>query len=169
MDRESICWRSRVGLGLCGGGTDMVLTLPDTRQRSDHDCADAAGQCVVEYWGLTKRFPALATTTDGTDPRTLEAGFRKLGLRVLSGEASIADLRVWTSAGRPVVCLIHEASEPDSHWVVVAGVSYRKVHFQDPADGPRIMPAAEFDAVWKASGRLESYRRWSIVAYPGDK
>jgi len=143
-----------------------MLTIPDIRQRAEHDCGEAAIKCVLAYYGLPISRRQLASPIDGTDPRQIESELRQRGLRVVSGEASLDDLQHWCKAGKPVICLVHWTGEADSHYIVVCGVYRGKVYYHDVSSGLGACYKDDFEACWKAGGRLgESYKMWSIVGW----
>lgn len=143
-----------------------MLTLPDLRQQTGHDCGQTAAAVVYRLHGRRKADPPKGSELDGTHPAEMERAFRDAGLCVQSGDMTPADLRHHTRAGRPVVCLVTEA-DGTGHWVVVAGVARGKVHFHCPAAGPRTEPTAAFAARWHDSDRVAvRYERWGIACWP---
>ncbi len=109
-----------------------MLELPDVRQRDEFSCGSAVYRCVVEFLlGSSKRIPA--DPHDGVHPFELEPALRRAGLKTQSGSMEVADLKWHVSQGRPVICLIRV--EGGGHWVVVRGVTAKRVHFHDPAKG----------------------------------
>ena len=157
------CWRERAHLGRCGGD-EMLLSLPDVRQTAGHDCGEAAVKCVLEFHGI-KAAVRLATPSHGTDPTQIEAALRNIGCGVMAGEMTVDDLRHFADCGRPVIALVHWPEGQDSHWIVIRGVSRGTVYFHDPIDGPSKCGARDFEAAWKASGRVGAYRRWGIAPW----
>jgi hypothetical protein len=138
----------------------MVLDLPPTLQKNGWSCGEAAARCVFAYHERRAKLPH-ATAVDGTDPRSLEAAFRRAGLPVLSGSMDLDDLKHQTGKGKPVVCLVTEGAT--GHYVVVAGVAYRSVHYLDPLHGPKREPAAAFLARWHDWDRHgATFERWGI-------
>lgn len=139
----------------------MVLRIPDVRQQADFDCGPAAIDSVLLFLGLPRYGPAtLANPVDGMPPATVESVLRSVGLKVLSGQMTLADLKHITSSGRPVVCPVALHS---GHWVVVAGVERMRVYFQCPVDGPRAVPAKEWSALWSDRSRTHEYAAWGIA------
>lgn len=137
-----------------------MLTIPDIRQREDYDCGAAALDAVASYWGLRARGPAkLANAVHGMAPDTVEAVLRALGLSVLSGEMTVADLRHLTREGRPVLCPV---AVRGGHWVVVRGVERGRVHVHCPIEGPAAWRLADWEAGWADSTRGREFVRWGI-------
>lgn len=140
-----------------------MLKLPDVRQRTGWDCGLACAEIVARFWGypaapLLAKLPA--TPLDGLDPRTLEAGLRAEGFNVLAGEMSLSDLASQTAQGRPVVCCA------SGHWVVVAGVTRSRVHYQDPFLGPRRERIDAWLARWCDGDRSGAqYDKFGISAW----
>lgn len=144
----------------------MLLALPDVRQAQSWSCAEAAVRCVLGFHKIALA-PRFSTPHDGADPRQVEAEFRRLGLRVTSGEMTTDDLRHFAAAGKPPVCLVHWFGDPCSHYVVVRGVS-RGVWFHDVDTGPGRVSESAFTEAWRADdGRMpHPFRSWGIVAWP---
>lgn len=143
-----------------------VLVIPDVRQQDNYDCGAACVDAVAEFFGLRKRGPArqmrtalgsLANPIQGISPDTVAAMLRALGLSVLSGTMTIADLRHLTGTGRPVLCPRQE------HWLVVAGVSRGFVHYHDPQEGMRKEREGIWIETWSDTSESgQSFRRWGI-------
>lgn len=141
------------------------LLIPDVRQRSDFDCGQAAVEAVFRYHGLTGAVRRLANPVQGMAPDTLEAVLRSVGLAVLSGEMTAADLRHLTATGRPVLCPIQH--DGVGHWVVAAGVARGKVHYHDPLAGPRSLRLAEWADRWTDTGRHgTAFVRFGVCGWP---
>jgi hypothetical protein len=148
-----------------------ILDLPAVLQdrAKGFDCADAAAPCVLQFHRVVGRRPRIGTPPDGADPRHLEGVLRHAHLRVISGEMDVADLDHFCRTGRPPICLVHWPGDPDSHYVVLRGVSKtgRHVFYHDVWDGRGRCSTPEFEAAWLARGRLnEAFRSWAIVAFP---
>lgn len=145
------------------------MELPDIRQDKGHDCGVAAPACVYEVLGIKKPRDSLrklmgTNAINGTDPRTIEAQFRADGLKVLSGQMQIENLRHFTSIGCPVLCLV--TLHGGGHYVVVGAVRYGKVHFQDPFVGPRSMRLKEFEDAWVDHDRFGViYRQFAMAVW----
>ena len=157
------CWRAARGLPCCEGEA-VKLQIPDIRQRADYDCGAAALDAVCQFHGLRRRGPsALANAVQGMSPDTVEAVLRSLGLSVLSGAMTLADLRHLTQTGRPVLCPI--TADAGGHWVVVAGVGYGRVSYHCPTHGPTKLPVAEWCLRWRDTSRAGmEFRKWGICA-----
>lgn len=155
-----------------------LLDLPDVRQQSDYDCGIAAALCVLRYLGadrLRRDVEATlgATRLDGTDPRAMEAMFRREGLAVQSGTMALADLAYHAGRGRPVVCLVTRggtAKAPGAHpgavghYVVSAGVRRGFVHVHDPVEGPGRVRTAEFLSRWADWDRHgQDWQRFAVA------
>lgn len=141
--------------------------VPECLQTSGFDCGSACFRAVCAYWetraSLGHGWP---NPIDGTDPRVIEAAFRRAGLGVLSGEMDTEALRHLTNRGRPVVCLIR--SENSGHWVVACKVTRTRVYLMDPEKGHTHLPLGLFDAAWSAADTDRGgtvYRRWGIAPH----
>lgn len=148
---------------------DVMLKIPDIRQREDYDCGEAALEAAMRFHGYVV-FPCnLSNPVQGIAPDTAEAILRSRGLAVLSGTMAVADLQHLTRRRLPVLCPIQRGGS--GHWVVVYGVTGTKggtrVFFQCPIDGPCSMPATTWRDGWvdvsRAGARFDS---WGICPIP---
>ncbi len=142
---------------------EMILKLPDIRQRYDYDCGLAALDCAFAAAGIRTAAVFLANPIQGTAPDTVEALARVAGVPVLAGQMSVDDLQHFGNTGRPVLCPI---TLPDGagHWVVSAGVLRGKVHYQDPLSGPQKLWGVDWLVRWQDrtnSGQV--YSRWGVA------
>ena len=143
----------------------MLLALSDIRQQSAHDCGEAATRVILAHQNITAAV-RLATPQHGTDPTQIESALRRIGLLVTAGEMSIEDLRHYCDDSRPVIALVHWPTWEDSHFVCVRGVSRGRVYYHDVSDGPGKCSVNDWLAAWSAEGRVGTFRRWGIVAWP---
>jgi len=144
-----------------------MISLPDERQKGDHDCGEAAVACVLKYFDVPTAKKKFATLQDGADPRQLEAALRLSGLNVLAGEMSVSDLKHFCNTNRPVICLVCWEPESVSHYVVVKGVKHNKVFVHDVQIGHAHATLIKWNRMWKTTGRLnEVFRCWGIAAWP---
>lgn len=143
----------------------------DRRQRADDaHCGAVCAAVVLDLCGYhpdeaTERVAKMlpVTAMDGVDPRTMEAFFRRQGLRVQSGEMTIADLRHHTEQGRPVVCLVKDNG---GHWVVVTGVVRRSVCYHCPIEGEQVKSRTVWAAGWYDVDRFGTeYRGFGITCW----
>lgn len=142
----------------------MLLKISDVRQEAEHDCGAAAVEAVLRFHDVDPRrhskVISLANAVDGMSPATVEAVLRSLGLAVLSGTMTAADLRHLCDTRRPVLC---PTAHRGGHWVVVRGVARRRVHFHCPVDGPASLPIATWNTLWQDSTRAgHEYACWGI-------
>lgn len=141
----------------------QLLKLPDIRQRDDFDCGAACVAAVLRFWGRV--FPAvwsLPNPVQGTTPDTIEAVLRAAGLSVLSGSLTVSDLRHFAESGRPILCPV---ALRGGHWVVVRGVTGRRVYYHCPVDGESWVSGRDWDDLWADTSRTTSYLRWGIVPH----
>ncbi len=139
----------------------MRIILPDERQRADHDCGLAAMRTVLKYWGYAPRLSAnLASEIDGTNPRTIESVFRKMGFSVMSGNMEADHLRAFLRKARPIICAI------ESHYVVISSVARKWIEYQCPSDGPKREVLDTFVERWHDYGGWgEAYSQFGICAW----
>ena len=145
-----------------------MIALPDLRQNAQHDCGYTAVLIVLKH--LRRRVtpgdlaPLSCNVINGTDPRAIESMLRGVGLRVISGEMSLQDLHHHTTIGRPVICLVSASGV--GHYVVVAGVEFDRIHYQDPAEGPMDQPKPSWKRSWHDIDRMgATYRSWGIAVW----
>jgi ABC-type bacteriocin/lantibiotic exporter with double-glycine peptidase domain len=128
----------------------VLLGLPPLIQSGEHDCGDTAARVVLQYHGI-KANVRMATPERGTSPEQIEAAFKRIGMKVVSGEMGVADLRHFCDTLRPVICVVHWPDAADSHYLVIRGVSRGMIYFHDVADGPGRKNIAEFLTAWRAA------------------
>jgi len=157
------CWRARVHLNPPCAEADVVLDLPVKLQANGWSCGEAAARIVFEFHGARGKKPR-SSPIDGTDPRAMETSLWLSGLSVQAGSMDLDDLRHHTRKGRPVICLVTEASG-EGHWVVCAGVTRGYVWYSCPADGACKERVASFEARWADVDRMGvRYVRWGLAA-----
>lgn len=148
------------GAAAAGAGGAEVLALPDVRQAGPSDCGAAAVASVCGFLGrgpatLADAVAALGTTAAGTSPGQVLACLSAAGLCVTGASGmTVEDLREAFEGGRPtlVPCQADDGKGGAAgHWLAVSGVGLGMVFVQDPAAGPRMIPAAAFDAAWRDS------------------
>lgn len=138
----------------------MILSIPDVRQADDYDCGWACMDAILRFYKQRERGPqTLANRVQGLAADTVEALFRALNFRVLSGTFDPGVLKHLCDSGRPVMCAI--TVDVTSHWVVVAGVTRRYVHYHDPLVGARKVTIGEWVEHWR-DPQWDEYLRWGI-------
>lgn len=150
--------------GIAQREDSMILKLPDIRQKDDYDCGAAAVDTVLRFLGVRSCAAVLdmANPVQGTAPDTVEALLRRAGLPVLSGTLHIEDLKHFPDHGRPVVCPV--STDDGGHWVIVAGISRGRVHYQCPLNGKTTMKVSDWLVRWRDTSRSgHEYDRWGIV------
>ena len=142
--------------------------LHRSRQSTEFSCGPAAVQAVLRHWGRDvaeeELMELMETNSDvGTHPENLVRGVRALGLEAeMKENATIDELREFTSSGHPVVTLgqVWRSSQgkamsaeddwDSGHYIVVLGVDKDNVYFQDPylRMGKGFAPHKAFEAHW---------------------
>lgn len=145
----------------------MLLTIPDIRQSSDHDCGAAALSAVLQFHGLqpAKWVKKLANPVQGMAPDTIEAVLWEALGRVTRGTMAVADLRHFCNTRRPVLCPV--TFEGEGHWVVVRGVAYNRVEFHDPLRGPGSLTVKKWEEAWHDSTPGSVYRAFGVTGWMG--
>lgn len=140
-----------------------LIDYPPVKQRDDFSCGRKLYEAVTGL--LDRRRSIKSDPWDGTHPVVLEAAFRnKAKLQTFSGSMGLEHVRLLTGLGTPVCCLIK--SEGEGHWVAVRGVLRNRVHFFDPAEGNRSLPAPEWEAVWyDEDSKGQSFRQFGLAVW----
>lgn len=144
-----------------------MITLPDIRQDKEWDCGRAALRIICEFYNrpLPLFIANLTNEVVGLAPDTLEAAFRALSFKVISGSWTVDLLKSVTKSGVPVVCLVQ--MDGIGHWVVVKGVQRNRVYSQCPANGPTSTIIEQWDREWVDYHHSGStYDRYGIAVYP---
>lgn len=112
----------------------------DRRQLDPWSCGAVTAAVCLEITGIEAiiagelvRTSLSISSLDGTDPRSLESFFRRVGCRVQSGEMTLPDLIHHTGQGRPIACLVQFDSV--GHWSTVYGANTRTVAYHCPIRG----------------------------------
>jgi hypothetical protein len=140
-----------------------VPYLPQTEQL----CGGAAVAMVLRYWGERDVFaqdfaPLVGTGDDGIFTSVLASAVRNRGWQALVMPASRTQIRSEIDRGRPLIALI-EVGPRTYHYVVIVGSTEREIVAHDPARAPfRVLPWADFDRAWAATGR------WMMLVLPPD-
>lgn len=138
--------------------------LPDLRQADNYDCGDTIFRVVCQHHGWTPSAEHLSTPIDGTDPRTLEAAFHKLGRFVRSGTFDLEDLQHFTDKKQPVICLVQY--DGTGHYVAVHKVNTKTVHLHCPIRGPIKSTRSQFLADWHDLDRFSHrFHQWGIAPW----
>lgn len=143
-----------------GGGVgiaDRLLDLPDVRQEADWDCGPAAVEAACAFLGVgpsgRQAYVAGlgATPEAGTSPVAVAGFLASLGLAVTAkSKLEPVDLSRFFAAGQPVLCPCRpEGTAASGHWVAVIGTGLGQVFLHDPLLGRRMMPEADWLAIWK--------------------
>ncbi len=150
----------------------MATPYPVRRQRRDHDCGEAVARARFAFFG--RPFPDLKAAgwpspIDGTDPRVLESLYRAGGLKVVSGEMSLAILEALLDAGVAVDCLVRVDGGGYwvGHWVTAVRIDdvRDRVRLMDPSVGWRWEGVESFLGSWQDVNRSGAvYDRWGVAA-----
>jgi hypothetical protein len=134
-------------------------------------CGGAAVAMLMRYWGQRDVFPQDFATLAGPGEGgiltgALASAVRDRGWQAVVvpgvGEDARARIRSEIDQGRPIIALI-EVGPRAYHYVVIVGSTDRQVVLHDPARAPfRVLPWADFDKAWAATGR------WMMLVLPPD-
>jgi ABC-type bacteriocin/lantibiotic exporter with double-glycine peptidase domain len=141
-----------------------MINLNHHQQKTDYDCGSTVLRIVCDYYEI----PTKSIKSDaiyGIHPFELEPAFRRLGLKVTSGEMDVEDLKYHTSKGRPVICLVQ--CEGMGHWVVCYNVSRGFVRLCDPAEDKKTKFAINnFNDIWHDNDRNGTiFRGYGLVVF----
>lgn len=151
-----------------------AVEVPVTKQDTKYTCGAAALQAVLAAYGLPRREALLACwlgsdPKEGTRPSALVGLCRELGLpHEERHDATVEDLAHVTGQGVPLLCCVQ--MHGGGHWVAVRDVADGQVHFMDPVEGHRSLPAEEWDRIWQdtdADGK--PYVRYGLAIGPPEK
>jgi predicted double-glycine peptidase len=126
-----------------------MIDIPDVRQSTGYTCGPAAVRAALSAVGYefseADLAAAMGTTTAGTSPRGMLAALRTMGFDFTAGTMDLSDLAHFTRRGCPVVCL---TTLVGGHYVTVAGLDRRCVHYHDPLAGTLWFPRRHFLDRW---------------------
>ncbi len=132
-------------------------------------CGGAAVAMVLRYWGEHRVFPQdfaplVGPGDGGILTAALASAVRDRGWQALlvpvNEDSPRTRIRSEIDRGRPLIALI-EVGPSTYHYVVIVGNTDREVVMHDPARAPfRVLPWAEFDRAWTATGR------WLMLVLP---
>jgi hypothetical protein len=134
-------------------------------------CGGAAVAMLMRYWGQRDVFPQdfaalVGPGEGGILTGALASAVRDRGWQAVVvsgiGEDARARIRSEIDQGRPIIALI-EVGPRAYHYVVIVGSTDQQVVLHDPARAPfRVLPWADFDKAWVATGR------WMMLVLPPD-
>lgn len=143
-----------------------MIHLPDIRQRESWDCGRTMFEIFCTFYEkpLPLFIANLSNAAVGLSPDSLEAGFRSLGFKTLSGNWTIEMVRSFTKIGRPLATLMQ--LDGIGHWVAVRGVARNRVYVQCPEVGPTSYRIEEWDKNWIDFHHLGTvFDRWAVCPF----
>jgi hypothetical protein len=165
--------RAEAGVSASPPGPSDVHALLDVPYLSQTPalCGGAAVAMLMRYWGARDVFPQDFATLVGPGEGgiltgALASAVRDRGWQAVVvpgiGEDARARIRSEIDLGRPIIALI-EVGPHAYHYVVIVGSTDQQVVVHDPARAPfRVLPWADFDKAWVATGR------WMMLVLPPD-
>ncbi len=157
------CVATRVPLRRASGPDEVTLDLPGYCQLDSFGCGAIAGVMALKHFKPRASFSAFYARVsprpeNGTETYRLVRALRQSGLRVSERhEMSFADLSAAIDAGKPVIVLIHNSGDDDSHWVVVYGYGSKPNRVFLATNGfpfvaRNVFPLREFARLWYPHG-----------------
>jgi hypothetical protein len=165
--------RGEAGAAASPPGPSDVHALLDVPYLSQTPalCGGAAVAMLMRYWGQRDVFPQDFATLVGPGEGGILTGALASAVRgrgwqavvvAVAGEDARARIRSEIDQGRPIIALI-EVGPHTYHYVVIVGSTDQQVVLHDPARAPfRVLPWADFDKAWVATGR------WMMLVLPPD-
>jgi ABC-type bacteriocin/lantibiotic exporter with double-glycine peptidase domain len=149
-----------------------TITLPQLHQTYCYDCGAKALQAVLVYYGIEIREDNIikfaGTTKDGTSIQGIIKVATKYGLKTVSRQMTINDIKEYIKKKIPVILVLQawtkkkkvnwEKDWTDGHYVVAIGYTKDKILFEDPSSFKRTY--LEYD---------ELEKRWHDVGTDGKK
>ena len=121
------CVATRVPLRRASGPDEVTLDLPGYCQLDSYGCGAIAGVMALKHFKPRASFTTFYARVsphpeNGTATYRLIRALSQSGLRVSERhDLSFADLCAAIDAGTPVIVVVHNSGEEDSHWLVVYG------------------------------------------------
>ena len=123
------------------------IILPKLHQTYGYDCGAKALQSVLTYYGIEMREDFIIkdakTSKKGTSIKGIIKVAEKYGLKTVSKEMSLKEIKKYINKKTPVILLLQAWAEKkvtnwekdwaDGHYVVAVGYTQDKVLFEDPS------------------------------------
>ncbi|MFH1187751.1 MAG: cysteine peptidase family C39 domain-containing protein [bacterium] len=149
-----------------------TITLPQLRQTYEYDCGAKALQAVLVYYGIeiadSHILKDAKTSKKGTPVKGIIDAAKKYGLKTISAQMSIEDIKKYINKKIPVILVLQawtqknivdwEKDWMDGHYVVAIGYAKNKILFDDPSS---------FKRTYLKYDELE--KRWHDVDSKGKK
>lgn len=150
-----------------------IIKLPHLFQTYNYDCGVKALQIVLAYYGIKKREDYLIKHTktsqkEGTPIQGIISLIKKYGLKIISSEMTIKDLKYFIKLKIPVILVLQAWTKQkkinwqkdwnDGHYVVAIGYTNDRIIFKDPFS---------FELTYLRYKELE--KRWHDVDANGKK
>ncbi len=154
---------TRVPLRRAGGPDEVTLDLPGYCQLDSYGCGAVAGVMALKHFKPSASFTAFYARVsplpaNGTATYRLLRTLRQSGLRVRERhDLAFADLCAAIDAGSPVIVVIHNPGEEESHWVVVYGYGRKPNRVFLATNGfpfvaTNVFPLRQFARLWHPHG-----------------
>lgn len=123
------------------------IILPDVRQTFNFDCGAKALESIFTYYGLNIRedniMKLAKTSPNGTSIKNLINTIKKYGLKSVSKQMDIEDIKNYINKKIPVIVILQawakkkevcwENDWKDGHYVIAIGYTKDKILFEDPS------------------------------------
>ncbi len=158
----------------------IITPFPEFRQTFNYDCGAQTLHAVLVYYGINTREDEVMkkahTTTAGTSVVGMKKAARSFGLKVISGEMEIEEIKKYIDKSIPVIINLQAWTEDhqvdwekdwhDGHWAVAIGYDKEKLYFEDPSTNARdYLTYNELEKRWHGADGNKKYMSYGIVVY----
>lgn len=166
----------------------VLIEVPQTRQATNYTCGVAVVQSILAYNGFPFREDVLAEKVKanpdrGTAPEAMMSYLAEHGVGTrLVQNMTLADLRGFIDASRPVICFLQAWNEDpafdysdaweDGHYAIAIGYDAERVYFMDPSTiaNYTYIPNQKFLSRWHdGDEKRRVYQAGIVVTNPSPK
>ncbi len=159
-----------------------ILDFPILRQAYEYDCGATALQSVLAYYGIEVREGSIMKIAGtnreyGTSISRIKAAIKKHGLKCISKEMNIDELKKFIGKNIPVIVLMQawtkkknvnwEKDWNDGHYAVIIGYDKSRLILADPSSFTRVfLKFREFSKRWHGKDRnVKKYANQGFAIY----
>lgn len=149
-----------------------MLAVEPVYQKDDWTCGRAALAMLFKFYKtpVPRDLEYFCSPDEGIQPDAVKAILHRQYGHYTSCRMTVGILRGYIRDGKPVLTPIvwDEKNPQESHWVVVRGVTPRRVHYVCPLEGFRSRSIDEWMKFWYGWGGLVGYFCWGVTSWPID-